>query len=56
MNLHSENIPEIPYSPDITDLFTFFGINWNTLGPVLWLLFGVLFAFIVLKVLKQFNN
>lgn len=53
MDLHSEKIPEIPYSPDITDLFMFFGINWETLSPALWLLFGTLFAFFMLWVLKQ---
>lgn len=53
MNLHSEKIPDITYRPPITDLFTFFGINWDTLAPALWLLFGTLFAFFVLKIVKQ---
>lgn len=56
MDLHSENIPEIGYSPDITDLFDFFGVNWNTLSPALWLLFGTLFAFFLLKILKIYYN
>lgn len=52
MNLHSDKIPDIGYSPDISKLFMFFGINWDTLGPALWLLFGTLFGFFVLRLLK----
>lgn len=51
--LHSDNIPDIDYRPPIEDLFRFFGINWDTLSPVLFLLFGTLFAFFVLKILKD---
>lgn len=51
--LHSENIPDVTYSPDIHDLFFYFGINWSTLAPALYLLFGVLFGFFVLKILKD---
>lgn len=52
VNLHSDKIPEIGYRPDMSKLFMFFGINWDTLSPVLWLLFGTLFAFFIFKVLK----
>ena len=52
MDLHSEKIPEVDYSPHISDLFKFFGYNWTTLGPALWLLFGTLFGFFVLYLLK----
>lgn len=51
--LHSDNIPDVNYRPPIKDLFHFFDINWNTLSPVLWLLFGTLFAFFILKILKD---
>ena len=53
MDLHSEKVPDIDYSPNIQDLFMFFGINWDTLGPVLWLLFGTLFAFFIIRIVKQ---
>lgn len=51
IDLHSEKVPDITYKPDITDLFDFFTINWNTLSPALWLLFGTLFAFFVSGIL-----
>lgn len=51
--LKSENIPDVTYRPDINDLFHYFGINWETLSPALWVLFGTLFAFFVLKILKD---
>jgi len=53
VNLHSDKVPDIGYRPPISDLFMFFGINWNTLGPALWVLFGTLFGFFVLKILKD---
>ena len=53
IDLHSEKIPDVPKTADINDLFMFFGINFNTLGPALWLLFGTLFAFFVLAILKR---
>lgn len=53
MNLHSDKVPDITYKPPIEDLFKFFGINWNTLSPALWVLFGTLFGFFVLKILKD---
>ena len=53
MNLHSDKVPDITYKPPINDLFTFFGINWATLGPALWVLFGTLFGFFVLKIIKS---
>lgn len=51
--LDSKNIPDVKYSPDITDLFHYFGINWSTLSPALWVLFGVLAGFFILKILKD---
>jgi len=54
MNLHSDKVPDVNYSPPIQDLFYFFGVNWGTLGPALWLLFGTLFGFFVLKILKVY--
>jgi hypothetical protein len=51
--LESKNIPDVSYSPDISKLFGFFNMNWSTLGPVLWILFGTLFAFFVLGILKK---
>lgn len=56
MNFHSDKIPSVDYKPPITDLFYFAGFNFNTLGPVLWLLFGTLFAFFVLKILKIYYD
>ncbi len=53
MDLHSELVPDVTYKPPIQDLFMFFGINWETLSPALWLLFGTLFGFFVLKMLKN---
>lgn len=53
MNLHSDKVPDINYRPPINDLFMFFGINWNTLAPVMLLLLGTLFAFFVLKIVKN---
>lgn len=51
--LDSPNIPDVEYSPNINDLFHYFGINWETLSPALWVLYGVLFAFFVLAILKK---
>lgn len=53
MNLHSDKVPDVNYSPPISDLFMFFGINWDTLTPVIVLLLGTLFAFFVLKIVKN---
>lgn len=53
MNLHSDKVPDITYSPPIKDLFMFFGINWSTLTPVILLLLGTLFGFFVLKIVKR---
>lgn len=52
--LNSKNIPDVNYSPDISELFKFFGINWDTLSPALWVLYGVLAAFFILGILKRF--
>lgn len=54
--LDSPNIPDIPFKLDsgkMNDLFANFTLNWTTLSPVLWLLFGTLFGFFVLKLLKN---
>lgn len=57
MNLHSDKIPEVNYSPPIQDLFMFFGINWATLSPVIYLLLGTLFGLYVIKLLmSRFAN
>lgn len=57
MNLHSDKIPEVNYSPPIQDLFMFFGINWATLSPVIYLLLGTLFGLYVIKLLMgRFAN
>jgi hypothetical protein len=54
--LNSENVPEINYSPDIKDLFHYFTINWETLSPALWVLYGVLIAFFFLGIIKKLND
>lgn len=54
LDLHSDNVPDVGYKPPIGDLFEFAAFNWSTLGPALWLLFGTLFAFFVLKLLKMY--
>lgn len=46
-------IPEINYSPPIRDLFANFKYNWETLSPVIFLLLGVLFAFFLLRKIKD---
>lgn len=49
-------VPKIDYRPPISDLFSNFGTNWNTLSPALWLLYGTLFAFFVLGIMKKYYN
>ncbi|MFH5781822.1 hypothetical protein [Heyndrickxia oleronia] len=54
--LHSENIPDIPFKVSdgkMGDIFRNFAFNWDTLSPALWLLFGTLFGFFILKLLKD---
>jgi hypothetical protein len=54
--LNSPNIPDVPFeltSGLMNDLFRNFTLNWGTLSPVLWVLYGVLFGFFVLKLLKE---
>lgn len=46
-------VPEISYSPPIADLFANFFKNWNTLSPAINLLIGVLFAFFLLRKIKE---
>lgn len=44
----------IPPGPPIDDLFANLGHNWDTLWPVLAVLFGVLFgSFVLNKVIKR---
>ncbi|OMD76578.1 hypothetical protein BSK50_14880 [Paenibacillus odorifer] len=39
---------------DITDLFGNTSHNWDTIGPALWVLFGVMFgAWVVRKIIKR---
>lgn len=54
--LDSPNIPNIPFKVTdgkMVDIFRNFGVNWETLSPVLFLLFGTLFAFFVIRKLKN---
>jgi hypothetical protein len=51
INLKSDNVPDVDYSPPMGDLFGFFSFNWQTLSPVVWLLGGVFFGFFVIKLL-----
>lgn len=54
--LHSDKIPDVPTNIstlEMTDLFQNFALNWSTLSSVLFLLFGTLFGFYVLKRVKQ---
>jgi len=54
--LHSVNIPSVPKNigtSEMTDLFRNFDLNWSTLSPVLFLLFGVLFGFYVAYRIKS---
>lgn len=54
--LHSPNIPSIPFQvtdSKMHDIFANFALNWNTLSPVLWLLFGTLFGLFCLKLIKD---
>lgn len=55
--MSSENMPNIPFSPPIGDLFANFGHNWNTLMPVLVVLFGIIFAtFVIKKVMNRLRG
>lgn len=49
----SPNMPEIPYSPPIGDLFANVQHNWGVLTPVLSLLFGILFFGFLAKKIKD---
>lgn len=54
--MQGDKIPDVSYSPPISDLFANFALNWNTLSPALWLLYGVLAGFFILKILKRVNG
>lgn len=45
----NNGIPSIPYSPPLQDLLSNLSHNWHTLGPALWVLFGIIFGTFVLK-------
>ncbi len=54
--LNSPNIPNVPFQLSdghMSELFRNFMINWDTLSPVLWLLFGTLFGLFVVKLIKD---
>lgn len=51
--LHSDKIPNINVEHDITDLFFYFGINWNTIAPAIYIILGTAFGYYVLKILKN---
>lgn len=51
--LKSQNVPDVNYSPDIQDLFRYFGYSWDTISPAVYLLCGVLLAFFLLTILKK---
>lgn len=51
--MQGDKIPDVNYSPPISDLFANFAHNWNTLSPALWLLFGVLAGYFILKIVKR---
>lgn len=55
--LKSPNMPRIPQSADVADLFANLRLNWSTLSPVLYLLFGILFIFwLALKAKRKFGG
>jgi hypothetical protein len=55
--MHSDNIPNVRTDTyNMSDLFHYFGMNWDTLSPALYVLYGVLFAFFLLAILKRFYN
>lgn len=57
--LHSENIPEIPFqitNTEMGDLFANFALNWSTLSPATYLLYGVLLGFFFLGLMKKIND
>lgn len=46
-------IPTVDYKPPISDLFANFFYNWDTLSPAINLLIGILFAFFLLRKIKE---
>lgn len=46
-------VPSVDIYLDVREIIGNFLINWRTLGPVLWLLFGTLAAFTFLHVIKK---
>lgn len=51
--LHSDLMPQINYSPPISDLFANLQFNMSTLSPALVILFGILFAGYLIKKIKD---
>lgn len=46
-------IPAVPGNFDITELFANLTHNWNTLGPALWVLFGIMFGgWLIRKIIR----
>lgn len=46
-------VPTVNISLDVREIIGNFLINWRTLGPILWLLFGTLSAFFFLLIIKN---
>lgn len=49
----SDKIPSLGYSPDINQIFRNFQVNWTTLSPATTLLYGILLAFFIAKIVKS---
>lgn len=56
IDLNSDKMPNISYEPDISDLFMFFGINWEVLSPAIYLIVGLGFGFFLAKIIKKIND
>lgn len=53
MDLFSDKVPSVNYSPDISNLFDFFTYNWLHLWPAVALLLGVLFGTFIIRIVKN---
>ena len=51
--MFSDKIPEVGYSPDITALFQYFTFDFAHILPAVYLVCGVLFAFFLIRSLKN---
>ncbi|WP_348623369.1 hypothetical protein ABFT51_20775 [Paenibacillus peoriae] len=55
--VRSSGMPDYGYHITLEPLLGNIQLNWETLGPVLWFLFGTLFAgFIVRLVIKKIRD